>query len=121
MHKNEVKVFDNVELDLKVRTILNPDGSISVNAEDTAIGYGWTQTQIKNGREYTSVRWERMNGFSADCGFPHEWGKDDYIPESLYYLLGMKANNERAQRYQRWLAMEAVSYTHLTLPTNSRV
>lgn len=108
MQKNEVKVFDNVELDLKVRTILNPDGSISVNAEDTAIGYGWTQTQIKNGREYTSVRWERMNGFSADCGFPHEWGKDDYIPESLFYMLGFKAGNERALKYQQWLAIDVL-------------
>lgn len=108
MQKNEVKVFDNVELDLKVRTILNPDGSISVNAEDTAIGYGWTQTQIKNGREYTSVRWERMNGFSADCGFPHEWGKDDYIPESLFYMLGFKAGNERALKYQQWLAVDVL-------------
>lgn len=108
MQKNEVKIFDNIELGLKARTILNPDGSISVNAEDTAIGYGWTQTQIKNDREYTSVRWERMNGFSADCGFPRSWGKDDYIPESLFYMLGFKAGNERALKYQQWLAIEVL-------------
>lgn len=108
MQKNEVKVFDNVELDLKVRTILNSDGSISVNAEDTAIGFGWIQTQVKNGKEYTSVRWERMNGFSSECGFPHEWGKDDYIPESLFYMLGFKAGNERALKYQQWLAIDVL-------------
>nr|WP_288868592.1 ORF6C domain-containing protein [uncultured Blautia sp.] len=105
---NEVKIFENAELDLQVRTILNPDGSISVSAEDTAIGFGWTKTEKKNGKEYTSVRWERMSGFSAECGFDHSWSKDDYIPESLFYLLGMKANNERAQKYQRWLAMEVI-------------
>ena len=35
MKKNEVMVFENEELGLQVRTILNPDGSISVSAEDT--------------------------------------------------------------------------------------
>lgn len=105
---NEVKLFENKELNLQVRTIANSDGSISVNAEDAAIGYGWIQTQNKNGKEYASVRWKRMNGFSAECGFPHEWGKDDYIPESLFYMLGFKANNEKAQKYQKWIAMEVL-------------
>ena len=98
----------NEELNLKVRTIINDDGSISINAEDTAIGFGWTQTQNKNGKEYTSIRWERMNDFSAECGFPHLWGKDDYIPESLFYRLGMKASNATADKFQNWLAMEVI-------------
>lgn len=105
---NDLQVFNNEDLHLQVRTILNDDGSISVNAEDTAIGFGWIQTQNKNGRQYTSVRWERMNGFSAECGFPHEWGKDDYIPESLFYRLGMKANNQAAEKFQNWLAMDVI-------------
>lgn len=98
--------FLNVELGLRVRTIENEDGSISISAEDTAIGFGWTQTQTKSGKAYTSVRWERMNDFSKECGFPHMWGKNDYIPESLFYMLGMKANNETALKYQKWLAFE---------------
>ncbi len=105
---NDLQVFNNKEMGLKVRTILNDDGSISVNAEDTAIGFGWIQTQNKNGRQYISVRWERMNGFSTECGFPHEWGKDDFIPESLFYRLGMKANNTVADKFQNWLAMEVI-------------
>ena len=43
MQKNEIKAFENEELGLSVRTVLNEDGSISVNAEDTAIGFGWVQ------------------------------------------------------------------------------
>lgn len=104
MQKNEIKAFENEELGLSVRTVLNEDGSISVNAEDTAIGFGWVQE--KKGKIYP--RWETLNGFCLDLGFPNKLGKDDYIPESLYYLLGMKANNERAQKYQRWLAMEVL-------------
>lgn len=105
---NELQVFNNEELGLRVRTILNEDGSISVNAEDTAIGFGWYQNQNKNGKEYTSIRWERMNSFSDECGFPHMWGKDDYIPESLFYRLAMKATNAVADKFQNWLALDVI-------------
>ncbi len=105
---NDLRIFNNDELGISARTILNDDGSISVNAEDTAIGFGWSKTEVKNGKEYTSIRWDRMNGFSADCGFPHEWSKDDYIPESLFYMLGFKAGNERAMKYQKWLAIDVI-------------
>lgn len=105
---NDLKVFNNEEMGLKVRTILNKDGSISVNAEDTAIGFGWTQTQNKNGRKYVSIRWETLNGFCSEFGFPNKLGKDDYIPESLFYRLGMKANNPAAEKFQNWLAMDVI-------------
>lgn len=104
---NEVIIFNNKEFG-DLRTILNEDGSISVNAEDAAIGLGWIQTHTKRGKEYTSVRWERINTFCEEFGFPHKWGKDDYIPESLFYLLAMKANNERAQKFQKWVAIDVI-------------
>ena len=105
---NNLEIFKNDELGLRARMVTNPDGSISINAEDTAIGFGWIKTEMKNGKEYTSIRWERMNGFSAECGFDHEWSKDDYIPESLFYRLGMKANNQNADKFQNWLAMDVI-------------
>ena len=101
---HELQIFNNEELGLSVRTILNNDGSISVNAEDTAIGFGWTQE--KNGAVY--VRWETLNGWCKTFGFPNSLGKDDYIPESLFYRLGMKANNAVADKFQNWLAMEVI-------------
>lgn len=101
---NDLRIFNNDELKISVRTILNDDGSISINAEDTAIGFGWTQD--KNGKSY--VRWETFNGYCSDLGFSQEVGKDDYIPESLYYLLGMKASNDKAFKYQKWLAMDVI-------------
>ena len=100
---DEVKIFENPEFG-QVKTILNADRSISVNAEDTAIGFGWTQE--KNGKLY--VKWERINGYCKEFGFSPQVGKDDYLPESLFYRLGMKANNERANKFQNWLAMEVI-------------
>lgn len=101
---NDLKIFNNAELGLQVRTIQNDDGSISINVEDTAVGFGWTQE--KNGKTY--IKWERINGFCKEFGFSPQVGKDDYIPESLFYRLGMKANNAVADKFQNWLAMEVI-------------
>lgn len=105
---NDLKIFNNTELGLQVRTIQNDDGSISINAEDTAIGFGWCKKEKKNGREYTSIRWATLNGYCKEFGFANELAKDDYIPESLFYRLGMKANNAVADKFQNWLAMEVI-------------
>ena len=40
---NDLKTFENEKLGLQIRCILNEDGSISMNAEDTAIGFGFIQ------------------------------------------------------------------------------
>lgn len=101
---NEIQIFSNKELEISARTIANDDGSISVNAEDTAIGFGWTQE--KNGKTY--VRWETFNGYCKEIGFSQNVGKDDFIPESLFYRLGMKASNAKAEKFQNWLAMEVI-------------
>lgn len=106
--QKQVEIFRNAETGLQVRTINNQDGSISINAEDTAIGFGWTQTQNKNGKQYTSIRWETLNGYCEEFGFPNKLGKDDYIPESLFYRLGMKAGNQSADKFQNWLAIEVI-------------
>ena len=46
---NNLMIFENKELGMDVRAIKNKDGSISINAEDTARGFGFTQ--IKNKKE----------------------------------------------------------------------
>lgn len=101
---NNIQIFNNKELGVDVRTIVNQDGSISINAEDTAIGFGWRR--IKNNKTY--VMWDRVNTFIDELNFPHKCGKDDYIPESLFYMLGMKASNNIAQQFQKWLAIDVI-------------
>lgn len=105
---NELKIFRNKELGLSVRTLSNPDGSISVSAEDTAIGFGWVQIQNKGGTQYKSIRWKTLNDYCEQFGFPNKLGKDDYIPESLFYRLGMKASNPAAEKFQNWLALDVI-------------
>ena len=101
---NNIQIFNNKELGVAVRTIVNQDGSISINSEDTAIGFGWYQ--VKNNIKYP--KWERMNSFIMEIGFSPQVGKDDYIPESIFYMLGMKASNAVAQKFQKWLAIDVI-------------
>lgn len=104
----EIQIFKNEKLNLQMRTIQNSDGSISVNAEDTARGFGW----VDNSKSATSgesyVRWNTINGYLKEFGFSQEVAKDDYIPESLFYLLGMKAKNKLAKEFQKWLAVDVI-------------
>lgn len=100
----EIMEFVNDNNGMSVRTILNPDGSVSMNAEDTAVGFGWTR--IKHGKEY--VKWDRLNSYIKDIGFSPLVGKDDFIPETLFYLLGMKASNDKAKEFQMWLAKDII-------------
>lgn len=102
---NQLQIFKNEKLNLKAEAIQNKDGSISISAEDTAIGFGWT-TVATSGN--TVVRWNRVNKYAKESGFPTPIGKGDFIPESLFYLLAMKANNKVAQEFQKWLAVEVI-------------
>ncbi|MGL5691555.1 MAG: BRO-N domain-containing protein [Bacteroidales bacterium] len=96
----QVQLFMNEELGNEVRTKYEKDGSVCVSVEDVARGFGFTQ--VKNDKEY--VRWETVKGYLVEFGYSHPVGKDDFIPESMFYMLGMKANNETARKFQMWLA-----------------
>lgn len=102
---NKIQEFVNDKLDLKVRCIKNEDGSISMNVEDTAIGFGWVERK-PNGKIY--IIWKRVNAFLHELGASTEVSKEDFIPESLFYLLGMKASNDTARKFQMWLATEVI-------------
>ena len=80
------------------------DGTAYLKLEDVARGLGFTQT--KNGLEY--IRWDRVESYLADFGFPHKWGKDDFIPENVFYRLAMKANNPVAEKVQALVADEII-------------
>lgn len=98
-----MQLFMNDKLG-SVRAIYEKDGSISVNAEDVSSGLGFVQ--MKNGKEY--VRWATVRAYLLEFGYSHPVGKDDFIPESMFYMLGMRANNQIARDFQFWIATEVV-------------
>ena len=105
---NEIQIFENEGLNLKVRAILQDNGDILISAEDSAKGFGFIKTEIKNGKEYVSIRWKRINDYLEEFNFRPQVGEGDFIPESIFYLLGMKAKNEIAKKFQLWLATDVI-------------
>lgn len=80
------------------------DGIAYLKLETVARGLGFTQE--KSGVEY--VKWERVESYLAELGFPHKWGKGDFIPENIFYRLAMKAKNAVAEAFQAKIADEVI-------------
>lgn len=100
----ELQLFKNEDLELQIRAVKNEDGSISVNLEDVARGLGFKRI-AQSGNEV--VRWERVNKYLNEFNVP-TCGHDDFIPESVFYLLAMKASNEVAKKFQVWVATDVL-------------
>ena len=89
-----------------VRCYVDEHNTAWLNAEDVARGLGFTHKQTINGKEYFHVRWSTVNGYLKDFGFCQDVGKDDFLPESIFYRLAMKASNQTAQAFQSKVADE---------------
>ena len=89
------------------------DGVAYLHIEDSARGLGFVQVTVQNGKEYTKVRWSRVEGFLNEFGFAplveqNENPHDYYIPENIFYRLCMKARNEVAEAFQAKVADEII-------------
>lgn len=98
----KLQVYNNGEFEAKVRITDNGDMEFDIEEVSKNLGF----TQAKNDIHY--VRWERVNEYLHSFGFSPEVGKGDFIPEQYIYLLGMKAENDIAIRYQKFLAFEVM-------------
>lgn len=72
---------------------------------DAARGLGFTFV-AKSGNAV--IRWNRVEEYLTEIGYTGTVSKDAYIPEAVLYMLAMKANNETAKKFQRWIAYEVV-------------
>ena len=96
---NQLQVFEN-EL-FKVSAKIE-GGQILFDVEQVAKCLGITDR--KNNTEY--VRWNRVNSY-LPTNSP-QVAKGDLIPEPLVYKLAFKAQNEVAEKFQDWLAIEVI-------------
>ncbi|MCU6709420.1 hypothetical protein M6D81_11960 [Paenibacillus sp. J5C_2022] len=98
---SNVQVFKNELFEVAAR---ESGMNVEFDAETVTKALGWIQH--KNGREY--VRWERLNGFLSDFDYSPSVGKGDFIPEQYVYLLLMKAENDVAVSFQRFIAFDVI-------------
>ena len=84
------------------------DGTAYLKLETVARGLGFTTTQNISGKEYTNVRWNRVDEYLNDIGFATSGKRPEFIPENVFYRLAMKAKNEVAEKFQAKVADEII-------------
>lgn len=89
-----------------VHGYIDDNGSAWLNAEDVARGLGFTRTEVKRGKEYASILWHRVNKYLGEFDFRTDVCEKDFLPENIFYLLAMKANNAAAKKFQLKIANE---------------
>lgn len=84
------------------------DGTAYLKLEAVSRGLGFTTTQSISGKEYTNVRWNRVDEYLKEIGFATCGKRPDFIPENVFYRLAMKAKNEAAEKFQAKVADEII-------------
>lgn len=97
---NNLQVFKNDMFEVSIQM---ENGEVLFDAENVAKNLGFT-TIAKSGNE--TIRWARVNGYLPENS--PTVAKGDFIPEALVYKLAFKANNEVAEKFQDWLAIEVI-------------
>lgn len=87
-----------------VRGYIDEEGIAQLNLEDISRGLGFVQSK----GNFSYVRWERVVQYLDNFNFPTsgENISEIFIPENIFYLLAMKANNETAVAFQMKVANE---------------
>ncbi|MCI3922503.1 hypothetical protein MO973_19920 [Paenibacillus sp. TRM 82003] len=98
---SNVQVFKNELFEVSVR-----ENGVTVEFEAEAAVRSLGFVQDKNSKQY--VRWERVNDYLKEFGFPHTVGKGDFIPESYVYMLAMKGENNLALSFQKFIAFDVL-------------
>lgn len=102
-NEQAAKTFSNNLFEV---TAVVENNQILFDAEQVARNLGIVTTTIKNGKSYHNVRWSRVNDFLPQLA--EEIKSGSLLPEPLVYKLAFKANNEVAEKFQDWLAIEVL-------------
>lgn len=96
---NQFQIFKNELFKVSVK---QEGEQILFDVEEVSKSLGITDR--KNGVEY--IRWNRVNSYLPKNS--PEVAKGDLIPEPLVYKLAFKAQNDVAEKFQDWLAVEVI-------------
>lgn len=88
-----------------VHGYIDEKGIAWLNVDDVARGLGFVEAKKFSTSGENYIRWERINGYLTEYDYPPVKA-GDFIPENIFYLLAMKANNEMAKKFQLKIANE---------------
>jgi phage antirepressor YoqD-like protein len=96
---NELQIIKGIEC------YVDEQGTIQLNLDHVARGLGYT-TVAKSGNDV--IRWARVLDYLGSFGFAASGERPKFIPEPIFYLLAMKADNEKAREFQRVVAFDVL-------------
>lgn len=85
---------------------LDENDVVMLNLEHVAKGLGFTQIAPSGN---ISIRWERVDKYLKNLCIPTSGdaaNRPDFIPEPVFYMLAMKADNAVAREFQKLVAYE---------------
>ena len=97
---NQLQVFENELFKVSAK---QKDEHVLFDIEQVAISLGFTETKANK----VYVRWRTVNSY-LEKYVSQQLAKGDFIPEPLVYKLAFKAQNEIAEKFQDWLAIEVI-------------
>jgi prophage antirepressor-like protein len=99
--------MNNLQIIKGVRCYLDENGEAFLNLEDSARGLGFTETAA-SGNE--TIRWRTVRKHLSSFGIATSCDSvlPEYIPEPIFYLLSMKAENEAAKKFQHTIAYDVL-------------
>ncbi|WP_039230470.1 phage antirepressor KilAC domain-containing protein [Clostridium haemolyticum] len=100
MENKQIQIFKNNLFEVAVK-LDNEEMIFDAERVAKCLGIG----ERKNDKFY--VKWKRINKYLGK-NVSTQVAKGDYIPESAVYKLAFKANNDVAEQFQDWLAVDVI-------------
>lgn len=90
--------------DLEIRVVSIDKGEIELNLEDTCRGLGFVDTS----KGTNKIIWNRVEKYICDITATQvsPYNRNGYIPEWIFYMLCVKAKNDKAKKFQLWVCKD---------------
>lgn len=100
----ELQIFTNKKVG-QMRGYIDASNTIHFNVEDSVKGLGF-MTYGKNGE--TRIMWNIVRNLLKSFDYTKKVKASDYIPENIFYMLAMRADNPYAINFQKWIGNEVI-------------
>lgn len=90
--------------DLEIRVTMDNDVFLELNLEDVCRGLGF----VDSSKGTNKIIWGRVEKYICDITATQvsPYNRDGYIPEWVFYMLCMKAKNDKAKNFQLWVCKD---------------
>lgn len=101
-------IKDDMKLDVKI------DGDKMLISGEHIAREMYKRIRVKNNKEYTEIRWDKLSEDFDSIAFPNYLGKDNitdlWVEEGYFYKLMMhfRGDNKNTSDFQNWVAFEVL-------------